>query len=700
MKINFQDSLARFGQYGKGFAQGSLQRVLKDGPAALFDHRKQHPSRSNSDLTSLQRVETEIDSQSTVQAKVALQSERSQRQEGSTLRVSTHVNIRSTTQAQNRQDVRQRSEQLVQGQVNGKAVFSHTSRDLQQTSVASAATQAQENRTQLDATTRQVEKKGATTRVLTHVDTAQQRDRSQESEAARRIETQIVAKTYDRAGQVVSEKTTRQAVSTTQATAVDQSVTASGSRDIEQTTSVSAGREGKADVRQTRVDTEDSSAGHQAIDTQTTARTTTLVENLDADGKVISARAQAQEVHTSQSRSIDGTRAQSTEQVSKSKVAANVTETQNRTSVEVHASTVDRTQTRTEVDNFNGEGLLVSERTINRDVTVSTIEDRSAESQARTSVTKEIGATTTAQEISNREQASVATRTSSVQDGVKSERLVTAEADVRTQSELENRVEANGSRTVEIATEQVRRSEVDDLSVNAKGQGRLVETETVSRQKVEGQLEFDPATNRVAAPGTTPGFASIQFGTMTGLRSSFRMDEGVLEFDFEAEALTSTSQQTSTGQVVVSRKGDTDVAGPSSERERASVENVRFRGQIVASRDAAGNRVLDVEATVVSRTAAVAADGGKVVQAERTQSEMHLEARLSLDRQTSGDGTTRTQATGDLQLERVERHEAAGTTPTLQRLSTQDAFRAGFSLSDGALRFNFGGFNLGVGLFA
>ena len=187
---------------------------------------------------------------------------------------------------------------------------------------------------------------------------------------------------------------------------------------------------------------------------------------------------------------------------------------------------------------------------------------------------------------------------------------------------------------------------------------------------------------------------------MTGLRSSFKMDEGVLEFDFTAEALTSTSQETSTGQVVVSKKGDTDLAGPSAVREQASVETVRFKGQIVASRDATGNRVLDVQASVVSGKAAVAAHDGKLVQAERTHSELQVDARLSLNRQTSSTGTTSTKAAGDLQLEKVERHEAAGTVPTLQRLSTQDAFRAGFSLNNGALSFNFGSFSFGISVFA
>jgi hypothetical protein len=119
----------------------------------------------------------------------------------------------------------------------------------------------------------------------------------------------------------------------------------------------------------------------------------------------------------------------------------------------------------------------------------------------------------------------------------------------------------------------------------------------------------------------------------------------------------------------------------------------------VASRDAAGNRVLDVAATVVSSTAAVAANDGKIVQAERKQGEMQVEARLAQTRETTN-GVTRTQSTGDLQLDRVEHTEAAGTTPTLQRLTSSDALRAGFSLHNGALQFNFGAFNLGISLFA
>lgn len=704
MRLSLQDAFAGFNLQGSlNLMQGALQRVLKHGPDALVDHKKADPQRSHSNLTSVHTMALRIGGEAAVRVKVDTEVERSVRHEGNTLHVSTLRNTTSATQVQSRQEIKQVSEQRVQGQVHGKAVFAHTSRELDQVSVASSATRAQETLKQHEAQTREVDKqtdtKGTTTRVETHIESAHERDRNQETEAARRTETQLRVATYDKAGQVVGEQISRQAVSTTHASSVDQSSTGSASRDITQTTKVVAEKEGNAAVRQTKTATEDVTARQQTIDTETRARSTTLVEKLDADGLVVSARASAQEVQTSESRSIDGTRAQSTEQVSKSKVAANATETQTKTSVEIHAATVDHTQSTTTVSNFNGAGALVSGSTTNRDVTVSTTEDRAAQSTVRSAVSKEGGVTTAVQEISGKEQAVVVSHTSSEVNGALSERTVRTEGELKTQAALENRLETDGSRTLEVAVEQVRRSEVEDLSVNAKGQARLVETQTVSKQKLEGEMSYDPATSEVGGVGSAPGYAMIQFGAMTGLRSSFKLDDGVLQFDFEAQMLSGTEQTVTTGQLVDTKRG-TDVAGPDSTQQKASAESVRFKGQIVASRDASGNRVLDVDATVTREAAAIAAYEGKGIQAERSRTELNLDARLSIDRQTTAEGTTKTLSTGDLQVEKVERYEAAGNVPTLERLTSQDALRAGFSLNNGALQFNFGAFNLGISLFA
>ena len=282
---------------------------------------------------------------------------------------------------------------------------------------------------------------------------------------------------------------------------------------------------------------------------------------------------------------------------------------------------------------------------------------------------------------------------------MKSVRAVVTDVDTKTRGELENRIDADGRRTVAVSAEQTTRREVEDLSINAKGQGRLVETDAVSRRRLEGQLTFDPDTNKVGGP--SKAFASIQFGAMTGLNTGFRMDAGVLEFDFETEVSTSTTQTVTAGQVVAARQGDTDfAAAPGSAKEQASIEKVRVKGQIVASRDAAGNNVVDVKASVVRAAAAIAAYGGSAVHAERSQSELTVDARLSASREVSATGKARTMATGEMQLDRVDRHEAAGNTPAPQRLTAADAVRAGFQIADGALRFNFGTFNLGISVFA
>ncbi|HYE84703.1 MAG TPA: hypothetical protein VEA16_00005, partial [Vicinamibacterales bacterium] len=85
MKIHVQDSVARA-------AHQALQRVLKDGPAALFGPKtQQHLSLSDSHLATQHRVTTAIDRQSAVHARVSARIERSQSVDGNTVRVATNA---------------------------------------------------------------------------------------------------------------------------------------------------------------------------------------------------------------------------------------------------------------------------------------------------------------------------------------------------------------------------------------------------------------------------------------------------------------------------------------------------------------------------------------------------------------------------------------------------------------------------------
>ena len=60
-----------------------------------------------------------------------------------------------------------------------------------------------------------------------------------------------------------------------------------------------------------------------------------------------------------------------------------------------------------------------------------------------------------------------------------------------------------------------------------------------------------------------------------------------------------------------------------------------------------------------------------------------------------------TQAESELNVSRVENREAAGVNmPTLARLTSADAFRAGFQAYRGALQLHVGGFDLSISFLA
>ena len=210
------------------------------------------------------------------------------------------------------------------------------------------------------------------------------------------------------------------------------------------------------------------------------------------------------------------------------------------------------------------------------------------------------------------------------------------------------------------------------------------------------------------AQNAVPGGVVVEIGTNTGLRSNFKLDNGVLTFDFTATRATVTDQETATGQVVTGANGQTSVEGQTVNTSQGVGETVRFQGKVVSTVDADGNRVFTVEGSAVNeafgaKTVGTGANAG--AQIETRSRELDFNGRVAVNRETSTNGgttTTNTNTSAELNINKVENSQAEGVNVrSLTPLTTADGLRAGFTAyNSNSLGFNFGAFNLRISLVA
>lgn len=680
-----------------------LERVRRNGVSAIV--KNVSPIATQSSLRLQQQMTLSAVVENRAQSRIDSQNFRTAQQDGQTLKVATQQVSQGETNQQNRRELSQLSQQTVQGQVNGKPVFSNVERKVYQVNVGNRDAEFKEARVNIESTTRSVVKNGNATRVSVSIQSSSDRSRSDAIAAENRTETDAHVRVYDASGNLVSEKLSRQAVTTKQEQVIDVKAHGDASRQVEQETVVAVHQEGTASHRNVSSETTDASKGHQEIETQVQSKTATLVENLGAEGAVLSARASSQQVSTTETRTIDTSRVSRNEQTVKTLSRPGETENSTHSEYEINSTTVDRIVTTGTVEQFNGDGKLVREQAIDRETTATTTERRSGEADSRTSVAKEKNGDTLAEtEIKSEESVALATKVVSEQNGATTEREIENRVRAEVRGELSNRVEADGDRTISFDVQHKRETETDDLTANANGQGRLVETETRVAQVLQGQLEYSPDTQQVGAK-LGAGAVIVDIRTAAGLRASFRLDQGTLEFDFSSETAMVSHQEISSGKVTEGKHGESDVVGNSTDSQRAALESVRFHGQVTASVDADGNRVIELDGKVAQNSAAVlVANGGQGIQAEQRQAELEVSGRLAVNRQVSSDGSAtlvKTQAEAEMTVDRVENTEAAAVgMSSLTRLTSADAFRAGFQAYRGALQLHVGGFDVSISFVA
>lgn len=688
--------------------QAILQQISRHGNG-VFRNGNGKSLRQTSNLSIQERALTNISAQTNIQSQIQSTLLRSISQAGNILNIQTQQNIQGTTSSQSRQELTQVNKKQVEGQVNGSPVFSNIETSLRQVSTAARNTSFNENLSANQAISRNVERNGNTVQVNTHIDTGSQGNLAVQSNANRVTDTERQVTAYDRNGNIVSDKASRQIVTVDQQSSILQTRQGEGTRDIQQTTTVAANKEGDALVRNIRSEVTDTSQGHQEINTAVQTRTNTQVDNLDTEGNIISSRSGNQLVSSNEARTIDAARQTQGESVTNIVSNPQQTEVISRSRFETNAVTLDQTKTTGTVQNFNGEGALVNEREFQRNVTAVTTENREGENNARTTIARENGGVAAHTAVNSREETEVNTQIAAEQGGAVTERTINTQGALRTRGELDNSVDAEGNRVVTFEAERVSKSKTSDLIEGPNGQGRLVETETKAAQLVQGQLQFNPDTNKVeGGQNAPPGGVVVDIGTNTGLRASFRLDNGVLTFDFTVQKAAVTTQETATGRAASQGNGNTAVSGNEVVQRQGTGENIHFQGKVVSSVDEAGNRVLSIEGSAVNEgygARVVEANGEQNgYQVENRKSDLEFNGKLAVNRQTETDGTTTntsTRTSAELNVSRRDNVEAAGVNVrTLTPLTSADGLRAGFAASNGSLRFNLGTINFGISLVA
>jgi len=656
----------------------------------------------NANKSSLQSVAQE-NSRLTMQRRSSIQQqanlERVVIQNGNKLEVYTRGAIQTQSQAQMRSELESHSTQLVAGQVNGKKVYLNAEKDVNQEVTENRNSTATQNQGSTELITRNTAKNGNVTQYSTKYDTTSQGDLTANTQVDRKTETEVQYRTYDQKGNLTGSQYSNQAVTTDQDVAVTQNWQGAGNRNIDQTVTVNNERNGNQAVREVNSETLDIATNNRVYNTTTQATTNNLVERFNQDGNLLSTVANSQQATTTEARTIDSNRTTASEQNTRTSNAPGAIETVNQSQYLTKAVTVDKTEADTLVQNFNGAGALVSARTSERDTTATTTEKLAGDSIIRSATTVKNGSNLATTDIKANTKSEVETEILYNQDGNLTKRTIDTETTGTTNATIENRLNPNGERIINLASEQTGTRETKDLTIGANNQGRLVETSTQSLQAVDGKLKFDPSTGQVGT-NAAPGAIVIDLGANTGIRSSFKLDNGTLKFDFTAIRMTATEQSTTTGKVTPGWD-DFSVQGTQTGQISGVAEEIHFKGEIVSSVDEAGNRVIELKGNVTDQgVGALLVNNFQGFQMEEGKAEIDINGKLTVNRETVVDGnktTYKSTAQAEMELNKVEETEDLGVNvKTLTPLNTTDGFKAGLIADHGALRFNFGMFNLGI----
>jgi hypothetical protein len=624
---------------------------------------------------------------------------------GDTLEIRSQYAQQTIANNQARTILAQQSRQAVEGKVNGKKVALTTEKELNQVSNEARKTTSAENRDTTELIDRNVNKNGKMTVVNTHYDTNTQGALNINSEYNRYTETEQKARTYDKNGKLAGNSYSNQAVTVDQTAATARAWQGEGTRDITQTTKVNDSKEGNATVRNTKNETVDVILNQTIYNTLNQTNTATKVENLDENGNVLATRNYSQLAASNDIRTVDYNRVATSDQNIQviNRKGENITNVEGR--YDINAVTVDQTNITGTIQNFNGDNALTGQTNYERNVTTTTVENREGENNSHAAVTQNKGETLTVNTVNSHENAGVNTRIVSEQNGVTTQiRSIDTETQVKTSGNLETKAAANGVRTLDMEAEQVRLGKTEDLTVNSNGQARLVETKIIAAQAFDGQMEFNPVAGPAGAPQAAPGAMVVDLYSNTGIRANFKLDNGVLNFDFTARRLAGSYQETVTGQAGLNPNNPVE-KGATVSQERGTFEDIHFTGQVISSTDAEGNRVIELKGNITDQgVGALLVNNFNGFETEQSKAEMEINGKLTVDRQATTTGNvTKSQynATAEMEINRVENTEREGVNlRSLTPLNTSDGARAGLIASNGYLRFNFGIFNLGLSFIA
>ena len=625
---------------------------------------------------------------------------------GDTLEIRSQYAQQYTAQSQAQTILNKTSQQTVDGKVNGNKVALTTEKELNQVSNETRNTTGAEIRTTTELVDKNTAKNGNTNVTTTHIDTTGEGTSNVNSEYNRLTQTEQKAVTYDKNGKLVGSSYSNQAVTVDQLASTVRTWESEGARDITQISMVNVNNEGGKVLRVANNETIDIIQNRQVYNTVSQTQTNTQVERFDLNGNLIGTSNSSQLASSDSIRAVDYTRTATNEQNTQSMTRNGETDTHTVGKYDINAVTVDRTETTGTVQNFNGNGDLVGERNYQTNVTSTTVEDREGHSNSHASSITQNGVTTAANSIDSKEKAEVNTRIVTEQNGVAtSVRTIDSESKVDTWGNLESMAAANGARTLDMQAGQVKTSITEDLTINANGQGRLVETKTLSATAFDGEMQFDPAAAATGAKTAAPGAMIIDLYSNTGIRANFKLDNGTLNFDFTAIRVTGSYQETTIGQVDGKDKNNPLKNGTETTQEKATFEEIHFTGQITSEVDAEGNRVLSLSGNITDQgVGALFVNNFEGFQSEQSAAELDINAKLTVNRQTTTSGNvTNSQysAAAEMDINRVENIEREGVNVrSLTALNTSDGAKAGLIANNGALRFNFGVFNLGISFVA
>lgn len=678
-----------------------FQKKDQDNPLnVLLQNNGNKPKLPKTDKNSLDSVDHEysrFSAQRTTSIQQQANLQRVVTHNGNQSEIYTRSTVQTQSQTQMRSELESQSSQLVTGTVNGKKVYLNAEKDVNQTVTEDRNATTEKNQASTEIIARNAAKEGNVTQYTTTHDTAGQGDFTSITEADRKAETEVQSRTYNQDGTLKSSQYSNQAVTTNKDVTVTQNWQATGDREIDKTVTATSEKNGKQTIKEVDTATIDIASGNRAINTTSQTTTNSLVEKFDKSGNLLSAAVSSQQATTTEARTIDSSRATATEQSTRTVNGPGLIEKETQSQYVTKAVTVNKTDADTLIQNFNAAGALTGQRTSERETTIVTTEKLAGESVTRSASTVKNGSNVSTTEIKANTKSDVEIDALYNQDGKLSKRAQETEISGSTYATVENRLNPNGQRIVNLESLQTTSRDTSDLTIGANKEGRLVETSTESLQAVDGKLNFNPGTGQIGT-NAAPGAIVIDVGTNTGIRSSFKLEYGTLKFDFTAVRMTATEQATTTGKVTPGLD-DFSVKGTQTAQASVVAEEIRFKGEIISSVDEAGNRVIELKADLTDQgIGALAVNNKQGVQTEEGKANIDINGKLTINRETVVEGNKtsyKSTAQAELELNKVEKTEGANVK-SLTPLSTSDGFKAGLIADYSALRFNFGMFNFGI----